>query len=129
MQEEIFGPILPVIAYRDLESAIQFVNSRPRPLALYYFGNDENARRQVLERTHSGGVCFNDAIFHVAVDDMPFGGIGPSGMGAYHGHEGFLTFSHAKGVLSRPRWLNTSALLHPPYGGRLQALVERLFLR
>ena len=129
MQEEIFGPILPVIGYRDLESAIQFVNSRPRPLALYYFGNDEKARKQVLEHTHSGGVCFNDAIFHVAVDDMPFGGIGPSGMGAYHGHEGFLTFSHAKGVLSRPRWLNTSALLHPPYGGRLQALVERLFLR
>ena len=129
MQEEIFGPILPVIGYRDLESAIQFVNRRPRPLALYYFGNDQNARKQVLERTHSGGVCFNDAIFHVAVDDMPFGGIGPSGMGAYHGHEGFLTFSHSKGVLSRPGWLNTATFLHPPYGGRLHALVERLFLR
>jgi len=129
MQEEIFGPILPVVGYQDLDSAIQFVNRRPRPLALYYFGNDENARKQVLERTHSGGVCFNDAIFHVAMDDMPFGGIGPSGMGAYHGHEGFLTFSHAKGVLSRPAWLNTAKLLHPPYGGRLQALVERLFLR
>ena len=129
MQEEIFGPILPVIGYPDLESAIQFVNQRPRPLALYYFGNDENARKQVLERTHSGGVCFNDAVFHVAVDDMPFGGIGPSGMGAYHGQEGFLTFSHSKGVLSRPSWLNTAKLLHPPYGGRLHALVERLFLR
>ena len=129
MQEEIFGPVLPVIGYPDLESAIQFVNQRPRPLALYYFGNDENARKQVLERTHSGGVCFNDAVFHVAVDDMPFGGIGPSGMGAYHGQEGFLTFSHSKGVLSRPSWLNTAKLLHPPYGGRLHALVERLFLR
>jgi len=129
MQEEIFGPILPVIGYTGLDAAVEFVNERPRPLALYYFGNDQASRKKVLERTHSGGVCFNDAVFHVAIDDMPFGGIGPSGMGAYHGHEGFLTFSHAKGVLSRPSLLNTSRVLHPPYGGRLQALVERLFLR
>jgi coniferyl-aldehyde dehydrogenase len=129
MQEEIFGPILPVVGYRNLEAALQFVNQRPRPLALYYFGDDPDARRKVLERSHSGGVCFNDSIFHVAVDDMPFGGVGPSGMGAYHGHEGFLTFSHAKGVLSRPGFLNTAKVLYPPYGGRLQALVERLFLR
>lgn len=129
MQEEIFGPILPVIGYTGLDAALEYVNARPRPLALYYFGNDQDSRKKVLERTHSGGVCFNDAIFHVAIDDMPFGGIGPSGMGAYHGHEGFLTFSHAKGVLSRPGLLNTSRVLHPPYGGRLQALVERLFLR
>lgn len=129
MQEEIFGPILPVVGYRDLDSALDFVNRRPRPLALYYFGDDPAARKTVLERTHSGGVCFNDAIFHVAIDDMPFGGIGPSGMGAYHGREGFLTFSHAKAVLSRPGFLNTSRVLHPPYGGKLQALVEKLFLR
>lgn len=129
MEEEIFGPVLPVVGYRDLDSALEFVNERPRPLALYYFGDDPAARQAVLERTHSGGVCFNDAIFHVAIDDMPFGGIGPSGMGAYHGREGFLTFSHARAVLSRPGFLNTSRVLHPPYGGKLQALVEKLFLR
>ncbi len=129
MQEEIFGPILPVVGYTGLDAAVEFVNARPRPLALYYFGNDQDSRKKVLERTHSGGVCFNDAVFHVAIDDMPFGGVGPSGMGAYHGHEGFLTFSHAKAVMSRPSMINTSRVLHPPYGGRLQALVERLFLR
>jgi len=129
MQEEIFGPILPIVPYRELDQAITFINSRPRPLALYYFGNESAARQEVLEQTHSGGVVFNDALFHVAIDDMPFGGIGPSGMGAYHGKEGFLTFSHAKSVLSRPSFLNTAKLMYPPYGGRLQSLIMRLFLR
>jgi len=129
MQDEIFGPILPIVPYRSLDQAIEYINNRPRPLALYYFGDDSGARREVLEKTHSGGVVFNDALFHVAIDDMPFGGIGPSGMGAYHGKEGFLTFSHGKSVLSRPSFLNTAKLMYPPYGGRLQSFVMRLFLR
>ena len=96
MQEEIFGPILPVVTYDGLDDAIAYVNARPRPLALYFFGTDKNSQRLVVERTTSGGVLINDTILHYAQDDLPFGGIGPSGMGAYHGAEGFKTMSHAK---------------------------------
>ncbi|MBL0951536.1 MAG: coniferyl aldehyde dehydrogenase, partial [Pseudomonas sp.] len=98
MQDEIFGPLLPVVPYDRIEDAFAYVNARPRPLALYYFGYDKREQQRVLHETHSGGVCLNDTLLHVAQDDMPFGGVGPSGMGHYHGHEGFLTFSKAKGV-------------------------------
>ena len=128
MQDEIFGPLLPVIPYDNLEDAFAFINQRPRPLALYYFGYDKREQQRVLEETHSGGVCLNDTLLHVAQDDMPFGGIGPSGMGHYHGHEGFLTFSKAKGVLVKQR-LNAAKLIYPPYGTALQKLVYKLFVR
>ncbi|WP_257266452.1 coniferyl aldehyde dehydrogenase [Endozoicomonas sp. ONNA2] len=119
MQEEIFGPLLPVIGIDSLDEAIQFVQQRPRPLALYYFGSDTKNQEAVLEQTHSGGVCINECLLHVAVEDMPFGGIGPSGMGQYHGYEGFLTFSKAKAVLTKGK-LNSTKLIYPPYGGWLQ---------
>lgn len=119
MQEEIFGPLLPIIGVDSLDEAIQFVQQRPRPLALYYFGSNTNNQQKVLEQTHSGGVCINECLFHVAVEDMPFGGIGPSGMGHYHGYEGFQTFSKAKAVLSKGK-LNSAKLIYPPYGGWFQ---------
>ena len=128
MQEEVFGPILPIIGYDSLDDAIAYVNNRARPLALYLLSFDKVTQHAVLTRTHSGGVCINETVFHVAADDAPFGGIGPSGMGHYHGKEGFLTFSHAKTVLSRGR-LNTGKLVHPPYGGIIQRLLIKFFLR
>ncbi|WIX02609.1 coniferyl aldehyde dehydrogenase [Pseudomonas sp. AR5] len=128
MQDEVFGPLLPVLPYASLDEAIAYVNARPRPLALYFFGYDRAEQQQVLERTHSGGVCLNDTLLHVAQDDLPFGGIGASGMGHYHGHEGFLTFSKAKAVFSKPRF-NAARLIYPPYGGRLQRLIRQLFVR
>ena len=115
MQEEIFGPILPVITYDGLEDAIAYVNARPRPLALYYFGTDAQSQQKVLERTTSGGVLINDTILHYAQDDLPFGGVGLSGMGAYHGPEGFKTMSHAKAVFTQGRF-NLADLFRPPFG-------------
>ncbi|MBV4488706.1 coniferyl aldehyde dehydrogenase [Pseudomonas sp. SWRI153] len=128
MQDEIFGPLLPIVPYRDLEEAFAYINQRPRPLALYYFGYDRREQNRVLHETHSGGVCLNDTLLHVAQDDMPFGGIGPSGMGHYHGHEGFLTFSKAKGVLIKQRF-NAARLIYPPYGTSIQKLIQKLFIR
>lgn len=128
MQDEIFGPLLPIVPYRDLEQAFAYINQRPRPLALYYFGYDKREQQRVLHETHSGGVCLNDTLLHVAQDDMPFGGIGPSGMGHYHGHEGFLTFSKAKGVLIKQRF-NAARLIYPPYGTSIQKLIQKLFIR
>lgn len=128
MQQEIFGPLLPIVGYDELDQAIGYVNDRPRPLALYIFSYDKDFQQQVLFRTHAGGVCINDAAFHVANEDLPFGGIGASGMGAYHGDEGFKTFSHAKSVLTRGR-INLAPLLFPPYGKLLHKLVYRLFIR
>ncbi|MCF1429231.1 MAG: coniferyl aldehyde dehydrogenase [Shewanella sp.] len=128
MQEEIFGPLLPIVAYQALNEAIDFVNARPRPLALYLMSFDKTTQQQVLDNTHSGGVCINETVFHVAADDAPFGGIGPSGMGHYHGKEGFLQFSHARTVLARGR-INTGKLVHPPYGNWLQRLLVNFFVR
>eukprot|EP01133_Synstelium_polycarpum_P001595 gene1595-1856_t len=128
MQDEIFGPVLPIVPYRGLDQAFAYINQRPRPLALYYFGYNKAEQNRVLHETHSGGVCLNDTLLHVAQDDMPFGGIGPSGMGHYHGHEGFLTFSKAKGVLIKQR-LNAAKLIYPPYGKSIQKLIQKLFVR
>ncbi|NYT40198.1 coniferyl aldehyde dehydrogenase [Sphingomonas sp. R-74633] len=126
MQEEIFGPILPVRSYAHIEEAIGQVNRRDRPLALYYFGQDKAERRQVLDRTISGGATVNDVIFHVSQEELPFGGIGPSGMGAYHGEIGFRTFSHAKAVYSQPR-IDVAGLagMKPPYGKATRATIKR----
>lgn len=112
--EEIFGPVLPIFPYSDIGDAIAYVNARARPLALYYFGADDQDRRMVLSRTTSGNVTINGTIMHIAQDDLPFGGVGASGMGAYHGVEGFRTLSHAKGIYEQGRW-NLSNLLHAPF--------------
>lgn len=128
MQEEIFGPLLPVLPYRDLDQALDRVRGGSRPLALYLFSHDRQVQRKVLEQSHSGGVTINDTLMHVAQDDLPFGGVGPSGMGHYHGHEGFLTFSKAKGVHIKGRW-NTGRLAYPPYGGWVHRLIQRWFIR
>ncbi|MEZ2744260.1 coniferyl aldehyde dehydrogenase [Halopseudomonas bauzanensis] len=128
MQDEIFGPLLPIVPYRQIDDAITYINARPRPLALYYFGYDRDEQQLVMEQTHSGGVGLNETLLHVAVCDLPFGGIGPSGMGHYHGHEGFLTFSKAKGVLRKPR-LNATRVLYPPYGKGIQKLLRKLLIR
>jgi coniferyl-aldehyde dehydrogenase len=127
MQEEIFGPVLPIVTYRDLADAIGFVNARPRPLGLYYFGSSATNRRQVLTRTTSGGVTINGTLLHYAQDDLPFGGVGMSGFGAYHGIEGFRAFSHQKAVFEVGRW-NGGALLRPPFG-RLTNFILSFMLR
>jgi coniferyl-aldehyde dehydrogenase len=123
MQEEIFGPLLPVQTYTSLNDAIAAVNDGPRPLALYYFGDDSAESEALLARTHSGGVTINDVIFHVTQDDLPFGGVGPSGMGAYHGHRGFLEFSHEKAVY-RQMSGELLAMMRPPYGATFKKQVE-----
>jgi coniferyl-aldehyde dehydrogenase len=128
MQDEIFGPLLPIVPYSRIDQAFAYINQRPRPLALYYFGYDKAEQQRVLEQTHSGGVCLNDTLLHVAQDDLPFGGVGPSGMGHYHGRDGFLTFSKAKGVFIKQRF-NAARLIYPPYGKAIQRLVYRLFIR
>lgn len=128
MQEEIFGPLLPVVPYERIEDAFDYINDRPRPLSLYYFGYDKTEQERVLHETHAGGVCLNDTLMHVAQDDLPFGGIGPSGMGHYHGHEGFLTFSNAKSVFIKQRF-NAAAVIYPPYGKWLQKIIYKLFVR
>lgn len=128
MQEEIFGPVLPVIPYKGLEHAAAYVNSRPRPLALYFFDYQRENIAFILMHTHSGGALINDTLMHVAQDDLPFGGIGDSGMGSYHGREGFVTFSHAKGVMIRPKF-NSASFINPPYGKWVHRLVYRLFVR
>jgi acyl-CoA reductase-like NAD-dependent aldehyde dehydrogenase len=121
MQDEIFGPLLPILPYADLDAAISYVNQHPRPLALYCFENDSGRRDRVLNETVAGGVTVNDTILHIAQEDLPFGGVGPSGMGHYHGVEGFRTFSKQKGVFYQSG-LNGMSLFNPPYG----ALFERL---
>jgi len=128
MQDEIFGPLLPIVPYKGLDEAFAYINQRPRPLALYYFGYNKAEQQRVLHETHSGGVCLNDTLLHVPQEDLPFGGIGPSGMGHYHGHEGFLTFSKAKGVLTKQRF-NAARLIYPPYGKSIQKLIQKLFVR
>ena len=115
MQEEIFGPLLPVRTYSAFDDTVNEINARPRPLALYYFGDDNAESEALLNRTHSGGVTINDVIFHFAMDDLPFGGVGPSGMGAYHGHRGFIEFSHEKAIY-RQISAELLAILRPPYG-------------
>jgi acyl-CoA reductase-like NAD-dependent aldehyde dehydrogenase len=125
MTEEIFGPLLPVVAYDTLDEAIAYVNARPRPLALYVFDHDRAAIDSVLERTVSGGVSVNETIMHIAQEELPFGGVGPSGMGEYHGHAGFDTFSKRKAVFHQSR-LNGLKLFRPPYGKRFASLVKLL---
>ena len=123
MQEEIFGPILPVVPYDTLDEAIAFVNARPRPLALYYFDEDAQRVDAVLRRTLSGGVTINDCVFQLGQHRLPFGGVGSSGMGHYHGFDGFATFSKKRGVMVQRRWA-ASGLFHAPFHARTRALIE-----
>ena len=127
MQDEIFGPLLPVIPYRTLDDAIRFVAARPRPLALYYFGRSRADIDRVLRQTHSGGVTVNDVFLHIAQDELPFGGVGASGIGHYHGRDGFLAFSKSKGLFRQSR-VNGMRLFNPPFGPRFARLI-RLLLR
>ena len=125
MQEEIFGPILPMIAVDDVDAAIDFVNAREKPLALYVFAEDTDVVDRVVANTSAGGVCVNATLFHLAVPGLPFGGVGASGMGAYHGRATFETFSHAKSVLTKPTGIDPS-LAYPPYRGIKAKLIRRL---
>ncbi|MGA0988668.1 MAG: aldehyde dehydrogenase family protein [Vulcanococcus sp.] len=124
MQEELFGPLLPILEVDGLEQAIEWINQRPKPLALYLFSSSQQHQETVLNTTSSGGVCFNDVVMQVGVPELPFGGVGASGMGAYHGKAGFDTFSHQRSVLRRPFALDLP-FRYPPYAGRLP-LMRRL---
>lgn len=125
MRDEIFGPLLPVIGYESLTQALAFVTARPRPLAFYYFDADRARIQQVLRTSHAGGVTINDTILHIAQDDLPFGGVGHSGMGAYHGKAGFATFSSLKPVFHQSRF-NTIGLFKPPYGRLFEQMVSMI---
>ena len=125
MQEEIFGPILPVKTYKNVAEAIDYVNANDRPLGLYYFGEDAPEREAVLKQTISGGVTVNDVIFHISMDDLPFGGVGPSGIGSYHGPEGFKEFSHTRAVYSQPKMdIAGLAGFKPPYGSKTKKAIS-----
>jgi coniferyl-aldehyde dehydrogenase len=128
LTEEIFGPVLPIVGYHHLDEAIAFVNARDRPLALYVFSDRRGERERVLQRTLSGGVTLNGTLLHIAQDRLPFGGVGPSGMGAYHGYEGFRRLSHARAV-HQVGFLNAFERLGPPWGRRARAVGEFLIRR
>ena len=125
MQEEIFGPILPILTYDNLEEAIARVNARPKPLALYFFSRDRQQQQRILQATSSGGVCINDTVMQVSVTSLPFGGVGESGIGAYHGKASFDTFSHAKSVLKREFWLDLG-WRYAPYTNKKFELLKRI---
>jgi coniferyl-aldehyde dehydrogenase len=125
MRDEIFGPILPVVTYDTLGGALDYINDRPRPLAFYYFDNLGTRTEEVLKKTISGGVCVNDCLLHVAQEDLPFGGVGASGMGSYHGFDGFETMSHKRGVFLQSRFAATR-LFQPPYGKTVERLLKVL---
>lgn len=126
MQEEIFGPILPIMTYNSMDEAINYVNDHDRPLGLYYFGNDSTEENQVLDKTISGGATINDVLFHNAMEDLPFGGVGPSGMGNYHGFDGFKTFSHMRAVY-RQTGLDVAGIggFKAPYGKATHSTLKR----
>lgn len=125
MQEEIFGPLLPVKSYVSVDEALSYVNGKDRPLGLYYFGDDAAEREKVLASTTSGGVTVNDVIFHVAQEELPFGGVGPSGMGSYHGHDGFLEFSHRKSVYTQiKKDIGPLKQMRPPFGPAIRKYLD-----
>lgn len=128
MQDEIFGPLLPILPYDTLDEAIAFVKSKPHPLALYIMSFDTETQNRIQAETMSGGVAINDTIMHVAAEDAPFGGVGPAGMGHYHGIEGFRTLSKAKTILRQGKFYSTR-FIHPPYDRILQKLILKIFLR
>lgn len=128
MKNEIFGPVLAVKTYERIEEVVNYINDRPRPLALYYFDFDNNRVDYMLKNTHSGGVCINDTLSHVGVDDLPFGGVGASGMGKYHGHEGFVTMSNPKAVLEKPKFYAIKFIL-PPFNKPIHNIIKKYVLK
>ena len=125
MQEEIFGPVMPIKPYDNIDEAVDYVNSHDRPLGLYYFGYDSQETRKMLEQTTSGGVTLNDVVMHIGQEDLPFGGVGASGMGSYHGEDGFRTFSHAKAIFKQATFNPAEKLgLRPPYGEKLRSVLK-----
>ncbi|WP_168418523.1 MULTISPECIES: coniferyl aldehyde dehydrogenase [Acinetobacter] len=128
MQNEIFGPVLPILEYDQIDDVIEFINSRPRPLALYYFDFDQARADYVAQRTHSGHFGINTVLTHVAQDDLPFGGVGASGMGKYHGPEGFFSLSHERSVMSNPKLYSLKFIL-PPFDKPIHRLISKTLLR
>lgn len=124
MQEEIFGPILPVKTYKAMDEVVGYINDHERPLGLYYFGDDKQEERKILDRTTAGGVTINDVVMHVAVEDLPFGGVGPSGMGSYHGYDGFKNFSHAKSIFTAPKSDMVGAMMRPPFTDKTTGMLN-----
>jgi coniferyl-aldehyde dehydrogenase len=124
MRDEVFGPLLSLRTYTDLDAVIRFINARPRPLALYYFGSDRKRIDQLKARTTSGGITVNDIASHAAADTLPLGGVGNSGMGRYHGRDGFVGFSHPKAVLTQ-RKVSLGKLFNPPYTGKKTRMLDR----
>jgi len=127
MQEEIFGPVMPILTYDSLDEAIRNINSQPHPLALYIFTNDRHAAKAVTSRCGFGGGCINDTIIHLATCEIGFGGFGESGMGSYHGKDGFRTFSHEKSIVDKKTWIDLP-MLYQPYK-KINAKLIRMFLK
>ena len=127
MGEEIFGPVLPVLTYESLDDALREIDARPHPLALYFFSGDRAAQRRVMDSARFGGGCVNDTIIHLATSNMPFGGVGGSGMGGYHGKAGFDTFTHWKSIVDKKTWLDLP-MRYQPYGAGKDRLI-RMFLK
>ncbi len=125
MEQEIFGPVLPIVGYDNLDAALAFVADRPHPLALYCFAENQAEVDRVLDRSQSGGVTINGTLLHIAQESMPFGGVGASGMGGYHGKAGFERLSHARAVFRVGR-INLLKLLFPPYGARAQRMIKMI---
>jgi aldehyde dehydrogenase (NAD+) len=125
MHDEIFGPILPVLSFTDLEKAIQEVKARPRPLACYVYSNNRSSINHILESISFGGGAINDSVMHLINNNLPFGGVGRSGIGSYHGKAGFDTFSHFKGILQKPFWFELP-IKYAPYSKRKQKIIKRL---
>lgn len=125
MQDEVFGPLLSLRSYTDLDQVIRFVNARPRPLALYYFGSDKHTIRQLKERTTSGGITVNDIAGHASAENLPLGGVGNSGMGRYHGRDGFVNFSHPKAVLTQ-RGISLGKMFNPPYNAKKTKMLDKV---
>ena len=123
MQEEIFGPLLPIMAYQHIDDVLGYINSKDRPLALYLFSNDKQLQDKVINKTRSGGVCLNDAALHVGQNDMPFGGAGESGMGQYHGTEGFMAMSKLRPIFKQARF-SPLAMMYPPYGQKFNRIIK-----
>ena len=123
MQEEIFGPLLPIMAYQHIDDVLGYINSKNRPLALYLFSNDKQLQDKVINKTRSGGVCLNDAALHVGQNDMPFGGAGESGMGQYHGTEGFMAMSKLRPIFKQARF-SPLAMMYPPYGQKFDRIIK-----
>ena len=127
MTDEIFGPILPIVTVQSLTEAIDFVNARPKPLAAYLFTKTKAVRERVIREVPAGGMVINHLLFHFATHKLPFGGVGPSGLGAYHGKFGFEEFSHRKSVMTKPTRPDIAAFIYPPYTEKAWKLARKLF--